>query len=83
METGPLITNDAVVLGILLGTLALVFTTAHSEHPFWRRFYSVVPSLFVCYFLPSVLATAGLISGDTSNLYSWLPATCFPPAWSC
>ena len=28
-----LITNDAVVLGILLSILAFVFITSHSEHP--------------------------------------------------
>lgn len=69
METAPLVTNDAVVLGILLGILAFVFTTSHSSHPLWRRFYSIVPSLFVCYFLPSVLGTLGVVSGETSNLY--------------
>lgn len=69
MEPSPLITNDAVVLGILLGILAFVFTTAHSSSKFWRRFYSVIPSLFVCYFLPSIFGTLGIISGETSDLY--------------
>jgi len=65
----PLITNDAVVLGILLGILALVFTTARSERRLWRRFYGIVPSILVCYFLPALLSTFGVISGETSNLY--------------
>ena len=59
MESQALITNDAVVLGILLAMLAFVFTTSHSRSSFWQRFYGAVPSIFVCYFLPSVFATAG------------------------
>jgi len=69
MSEGPLITNDAVVLGILMSLLAFVFVTAHSERPFWRRFYGVVPSLLVCYFLPSVLTTLGVYDPAQSNLY--------------
>lgn len=69
MPSAPLIDNDAVVLGILLAILAFVFTTAHSSRPFWRRFYGVVPSIFVCYFLPSLLATLGIVSGEASRLY--------------
>ena len=68
-QTEPYITNDAVVLGILIGILAFVFRTASSSSRFWRRFYSVVPSLLLCYFLPSLLGTAGIISGDHSSLY--------------
>lgn len=69
MEDTALITNDAVVLGILMLILGFVFRTSSSESPGWRRFYSVVPSLLLCYFLPSLLATAGIISGDESKLY--------------
>ena len=69
MTETPLITNDAVVLGILLGILALVFITASSKLPFWKKFYTIVPSLLLCYFLPSVLNSLGVISGDESNLY--------------
>ena len=65
----PLITNDAVVLGILLLVLAFIFTTAHSSRLFWKRFYTYVPSLLLCYFIPSLLSSAGLISGEASNLY--------------
>ena len=51
----PLITNDAVVFGILLVILAGVFTTANSERPFWVKFYTYVPSLLLCYFIPALL----------------------------
>ncbi|GAB4107715.1 DUF819 family protein [Echinicola sediminis] len=68
-ETSPLITNDAVVLGLLMGILALVFATSGSHKTFWKKFYGVVPSVLLCYFLPSILNTLGIISGETSNLY--------------
>jgi uncharacterized membrane protein len=69
VQDTPLITNDAVVLGILLAILTFVFRTSSSDHPFWKRFYTYVPSLLLCYFLPSLLSTTGIISGDTSRLY--------------
>ncbi|MCS7020086.1 MAG: DUF819 family protein [Cytophagales bacterium] len=65
----PLITNDAVVLGLLLSLLALVFYTAGKQTPFWKKFYGIVPSLLLCYFLPSIFNTLGIISGESSGLY--------------
>lgn len=65
----PLITNDAVVLGLLTAILALVFYTSSRPDGFWKRFYGIVPSLLLCYFLPSLLTTAGIIDGEASNLY--------------
>ena len=65
----PLITNDAVVLGLLMVILAFVFSTASSEQPFWKKFYTYVPSLLLCYFLPSILNSTGIISGELSGLY--------------
>jgi uncharacterized membrane protein len=76
----PLIQNDAVVLGLLALTLGFVFWTTESTHPFWKRFYRYVPSLLMCYLLPAIYNTAGLIDGETSALYQiatryLLPAT--------
>ncbi|MEX2435508.1 MAG: DUF819 family protein [Balneolaceae bacterium] len=68
-EATPLFTNDAVVLGILMATLALIFITANSKNPGWQKFYTYVPSLLLCYFIPSIYNSSGLISGDVSNLY--------------
>ncbi|MFT5233044.1 MAG: putative membrane protein [Candidatus Krumholzibacteriia bacterium] len=69
MDSTPLITNDAVVLGILMLILVFVLRTSHSANPVWRKFYTIMPSLLLCYFLPSILSTLGIISGDHSNLY--------------
>lgn len=64
-----LITNDAVVLGLLITILAGVFYTTSSSAPFWVKFYKAVPSLLLCYFIPSLFNTAGIIDGETSMLY--------------
>jgi len=68
-ETGALVTNDAVTLGLLAVILGLVFYTESSRHPFWQRFYRYVPGLLLCYFLPSLLNSFGVVDGDASRLY--------------
>lgn len=49
----PLFTNDAVVFGLLCLILGGVFYT--SKLPAFRKFYSIVPTLVLCYFLPALL----------------------------
>jgi uncharacterized membrane protein len=68
-EATPMITNDAVVLGLLLVLLGFVFKTSSAETGFWKKFYSVVPALLVCYFLPSIFNSMGIIDGEHSKLY--------------
>ncbi|HEY0667679.1 MAG TPA: DUF819 family protein [Sphingobacteriaceae bacterium] len=65
----PLITNDAVVLGILVFILGFIFYTESKNTGFWSKFYSYVPALLLCYFIPSILNSLGVISGDQSKLY--------------
>lgn len=50
-------------------TLAGIFTTANSSHPFWKKFYTFVPSLLLCYFIPSIYSTLGWIDPSSSQLY--------------
>ena len=64
-----LITADPVVLGILAVILGLVFLSESSAHPFWKKFYAIVPSLLLCYFIPGLLNTFGVIDGEASRLY--------------
>ena len=62
-----MITNDASVLGVLFAVLGLIF---YSEKlPLFKKFYSVVPSLLLCYFIPGLLNTFGIVDGESSNLY--------------
>lgn len=70
MEVGaPLIENDAVVLGLLMGVLGLVFYTSASDNIVFKKIYRVVPTVLLCYFIPSLLNTFGVISGENSGLY--------------
>jgi uncharacterized membrane protein len=69
LSATPLITNDAVIIGILLIILAFIFKTSSSENRGWKSFYKFVPALLLCYFLPSLLNSFGLVDGEKSNLY--------------
>jgi len=64
-----LVTNDATILGFLAIMLGCVFFTASSSHTFWKKFYSIIPAVLLCYFLPSLLNTFGVIDGKESQLY--------------
>lgn len=64
-----LITNDATVMGLLALILGFVFHTSNSSNPFWRKFYKYVPALLMCYFLPSLLNTFGIVDGHESKVY--------------
>lgn len=65
----PFITNDAVIFGIIMLMLGLVFYTSNLDNPFWKKFYSYIPALLICYFLPSTLKAFGLIDPSQSRLY--------------
>jgi uncharacterized membrane protein len=65
----PLISNDAVVFGILIGILGLIFWTNSLENRFWQRFYKIVPVLLLCYFLPSLLTLFRVVNPEVSSLY--------------
>ncbi|MEM9928642.1 MAG: DUF819 family protein [Bacteroidota bacterium] len=61
----PFFTNDAIAFGLLMIVLALIFTTANSDQPFWKKFYTYVPTLLLCYFIPAFLHwPLGLIAYD-------------------
>jgi uncharacterized membrane protein len=68
-QTSPFLTNDAVVFGLLMAILAFVFASSASKHPFWVKFYTYVPTVLLCYFIPAVFNSLGIISGESSNLY--------------
>jgi len=61
--------NDAVVLGLLAATLGAIFWTTKSSRPFWQRFYKYIPALVLCYFVPALYNSSGLIDGEHSKLY--------------
>lgn len=64
-----LITNDKIVFGILLAILALIFYTSGLESKNWKRLYTVIPALFLCYMIPAVLTSFNVIDPESTNLY--------------
>lgn len=63
-------TNEAVVFGILIVVLALVFYTSGLPSRGWQRFYTLFPPLLLCYFVPAILVwPLGLIADPGDNLY--------------
>lgn len=67
--TTALITNDAVVLGLLAVILGGVFWTSSRQNVWVQRFFTVIPALLLCYFLPSLLTTFGVVDPEESRLY--------------
>ena len=64
----PLLTNDATVLGILMGLLGVIFYTNSIKTGAWGKFYTYVPALLLCYFLPSVFTSLGIIAPSWYDL---------------
>ncbi|QLE01561.1 DUF819 family protein [Galbibacter sp. BG1] len=69
MEETPIFTIDTIVFGIIMLCLGFVFYTSAFKTGFWSKFYKVVPSVLMCYLLPSIFNSFGVISDETSNLY--------------
>jgi uncharacterized membrane protein len=69
MENTPFFTNDAIVFGILMIALGFVFYTSSMKEGFWKKFYSIVPALLMCYLLPSIFNSLGIIDPEGSQLY--------------
>lgn len=78
-EHSGLISNDTVILGILLAVLGGIFYTASSNSPGWKKFYKYIPMLLLCYFVPSLLTTFGLVDPSESQLY-YVASRYFLPA---
>lgn len=76
----PLITNDIVVFGLIAASLGLIFWLASGPTPFWKKFFAWVPALLLCYFVPAIYNTAGLIDGESSALYNPVASRVLLPA---
>ncbi|MEZ5692436.1 MAG: DUF819 family protein [Altererythrobacter sp.] len=75
-----MITDDRIILGLLAALLAFVFVTR--DRPGWKKFYVFVPIILVCYLVPSLMVTFGLIDTEESQLWPvakdyFLPAALF------
>lgn len=60
----PFFTNDAIVLGLLMLVLGLIFYTSNLNQRYWKIFYKYIPALLLCYLIPAILNSIGLISSE-------------------
>ncbi|TAA11852.1 DUF819 family protein [Pseudoxanthomonas winnipegensis] len=74
-----LIQSDIVLFGLIAATLAFVFWTA-SLKGFWQKFYGIVPPLLLCYFIPGIFNSLGVIDGAGSQLYNPVASRVLLPA---
>lgn len=75
-----LIQNDIVLFGLIAATLGAVFWTASRETGAWKKFYGWVPALLLCYFIPGIYNSIGLIDGAASKLYNPVASRVLLPA---
>ena len=75
-----LISNDIVLFGLIAATLGAVFWTSSRETGAWKRFYGIVPPLLLCYFIPGIFNSIGLIDGSASKLYNPVASRVLLPA---
>ncbi len=61
--------NDAIVFGLLMLALGFVFYTESKKEGFWPKFYKYIPGLLMCYMIPAIFNSLGLISADISETY--------------
>ncbi|MGV8930937.1 MAG: DUF819 domain-containing protein [Luteimonas sp.] len=75
-----LITNDIVILGLIAATLGVVFWTESRQSGMWKKFYTYVPALLLCYFIPGIYNSIGLIDGVNTKLYNPVASRVLLPA---
>ncbi len=56
----PLFANDTIIFGVLCVILAGIFYTSKLDG--FSQFYKVIPALLLCYFIPSIFSSLGIIA---------------------
>ncbi len=69
MNYPTIFTNDAIVFGVLMLCLGFVFYTESIKTGFWKKFYTIVPGLLMCYLLPAIFNSLNIISAETTQTY--------------
>ena len=75
IEKIPMITSDIGVLAILMAVLAFLFWFNGTKPG--GKFFSIIPMLVFCYFLPTTLTTLGVLP-DASPVYTWIKTFLLP-----
>ncbi|UOY07382.1 DUF819 family protein [Muricauda sp. SCSIO 64092] len=63
------LTDDTVIFGLLALCLGFVFYTSSIKKGFWKKFYTIIPTVLMCYLLPSIFTSTGIVDEESSNLY--------------
>ena len=56
----PFFAGDTITFGVLCVILMMIFYTY--QQPAFKKFYSLVPAILLCYFVPSIFSSVGLIA---------------------
>ena len=56
----PLLPGDTTIFGVLCVILAFIFYTSKLQR--FAKFYSIIPALLLCYFIPSIFSSLGIIA---------------------
>ena len=62
----PLFANDTIIFGVLCVLLAGIFYTSTLQS--YQKFYKIVPALLLCYFIPSIFSSLGIIADKWINV---------------
>ncbi|WP_420601210.1 DUF819 domain-containing protein [Flagellimonas sp.] len=62
-------TEDTIIFGLLCLCLGFVFYTSSIKTGFWKKFYTFVPTVLMCYLLPAILASTGIVDETKSQTY--------------
>ncbi|NJM79658.1 MAG: DUF819 family protein [Flavobacterium sp.] len=68
MHNPPYFTDDTIVFGLLMLLIGLVFYTSSLEGALWKKFYSIVPALLLCYLLPAIFSSLHFIAPEWTEL---------------
>ena len=80
LEATPIFSNDAIVAGLLMASLGLVFYTSGLKSKGWQTFYKYIPALLMCYMIPAIFNSLGLISSKVSQAYPFAKNYLLPTA---
>lgn len=75
-----LFTSDTIVAGLLIGAVGLVFYLSQLKHPFWKKLFTFLPPLLLCYMIPAMLNSFNIISSEKTGTYTFAKDYALPAA---
>lgn len=76
-----MITSLSLSFGVLMATIGIIFWSSGLNHPFWKKFYSIMPAIVLCCFVPATLNTIGVFGeGIGKQIYLFVATWLLPAA---